>query len=96
MPEASVQPSHGSYLLPHLDHATVADAMHPGILSCDPGATLAEVARMMATHHVHSIVVRSSADDPGNTSPVLGIVSDFAEASPRPGRYNAECQRRPR
>ena len=64
MPEPTVTPSHGSYLLPHLDHATVADAMHPGILSCDADATLEDVARMMSTHHVHSIVVKGSTDDP--------------------------------
>jgi CBS domain-containing protein len=36
---------------------TVADAMHPGILSCEPDATLSEVARMMAAHHVHCLAV---------------------------------------
>lgn len=75
MSEPIVQPSHGSYLLPHLDHATVADAMHPGILTCDAHATLSDVARMMSTHHVHCIVVANSAA--GDESPVLGIVSDF-------------------
>ena len=29
----TIQPSHGSYLMPTLEHATVSDAMHPGILS---------------------------------------------------------------
>ena len=64
MPEPTVTPSHGSYLLPHLDHATVADAMHPGILSCDADATLEDVARMMSTHHVHCVVVKGAGDDP--------------------------------
>jgi CBS domain-containing protein len=76
MPKTSVQPSHGSYLLPHLNHATVADAMHPGILSCDAEATLPDVARVMATHHVHCVVVGGTADGQGEESPVLGIVSD--------------------
>ena len=49
MSEGSVLPSHGSYLLPHFEHATVADAMHPGILSCDADATLTEVAPIMST-----------------------------------------------
>ncbi|MHB1570906.1 MAG: hypothetical protein ACYC0H_17120 [Solirubrobacteraceae bacterium] len=53
----TVQPYHGSYLMPSLEHATVADAMHPGILSCEADAPLIEVARAMATHHVHSIAV---------------------------------------
>ncbi len=78
MTGSDVEPSHGSYLLPHFDHATVADAMHPGILSCDPDATLTDVARMMSTHHVHCIVVvRGSAEgQPGEPLP-WGIISDF-------------------
>lgn len=77
MPATSVLPSHGSYLLPHLDHATAADAMHPGILSCDREATLIEVARMMSTHHVHCIVVRSTVEVAENESPAWGIISDL-------------------
>jgi CBS domain-containing protein len=77
MPESSVLPSHGSYLLPHVDHATVGDAMHPGILSCDKDATLIEVARMMSTHHVHCIVVRSTTHAQENASPSWGIISDI-------------------
>jgi CBS domain-containing protein len=76
MSEGSVLPSQGSYLLPHFEHATVADAMHPGILSCDADATLTEVARIMSTHHVHCIVVRGTPDEAGE-SPVWGIISDF-------------------
>jgi CBS domain-containing protein len=77
MPESSALPSHGSYLLPHFEHATVADAMHPGILSCGAEATLTEVARIMSTHHVHCIVVRGTAEDEADESPVWGIISDF-------------------
>jgi CBS domain-containing protein len=75
--EGSALPSHGSYLLPHFEHATVADAMHPGILSCDVEATLTEVARIMSTHHVHCIVVRGAAEDEADEPPVWGIISDF-------------------
>ena len=32
MPNTTFQP-HGSYLTQSLEHATVSDAMHPGILS---------------------------------------------------------------
>ncbi|MGZ4216232.1 MAG: CBS domain-containing protein [Solirubrobacteraceae bacterium] len=77
MPEPTVTPSHGSYLLPHLDQATVADAMHPGILSCEADATLEDVARMMSTHHVHCVVVKGPADDPAGGSPVWKIISDL-------------------
>jgi CBS domain-containing protein len=77
MSERSVVPSHGSYLLPHFDHATVADAMHPGILSCDADATLTEVARIMSSHHVHCIVVKGIPEDEADASPVWGIISDL-------------------
>jgi CBS domain-containing protein len=77
MSEGSVMPSHGSYLLPHFEHATVADAMHPGILSCDADATLTEVARIMSAHHVHCIVVRGTPEDGAGELPVWGIISDF-------------------
>ena len=40
-----------------LEDALVADAMHPGIVSCDPDTTLAEAARIMTTHRVHSLAV---------------------------------------
>ena len=46
MPETAIQTYHGSYLMPSLEHATVSDAMHPGILSCEPDATATEVARL--------------------------------------------------
>jgi CBS domain-containing protein len=59
------------------EHATVADAMHPGILSCDPEATLTDVARMMSTHHVHCIAVEGGADGERSDTPVWGIISDL-------------------
>lgn len=69
-------PIHGSYLMPTLAHATVADAMHPGILSCPPDAPLTEVARMMASHHVHSVAVVGVSHDHGEKL-VWGIISDL-------------------
>jgi CBS domain-containing protein len=53
----------------------VADAMHRGILICEPDATINEVARMMATHHVHCLaVVGTSHEEPECF--VWGIISD--------------------
>ena len=87
MSEGGVLPSHGSYLLPQFEHATVADAMHPGILSCDAEAPLTEVARMMSTHHVHCIVVTGTGEGDGDDSRVWGVISDFdvLRAGMRPG-----------
>jgi CBS domain-containing protein len=47
----------GSYLTPSFDHARVADAMRPRVLTCDPETLLVTVAQRMASEHVHAIVV---------------------------------------
>ena len=73
----TIQPYHGSYLMPSLEHATVSDAMHPGILSCRPDASATEMARMMATHHVHCIAVSGRSRDPSGESRIWGIISDL-------------------
>ncbi|HTX09185.1 MAG TPA: CBS domain-containing protein [Solirubrobacteraceae bacterium] len=77
MPDTAIPTFHGSYLMPSLRHATVADAMHPGIVSCDPDASLTDVARLMATHHVHSIVVTASSQGVDGGSLVWGLISDL-------------------
>lgn len=41
---------------------TVGDAMTPGILTCLPSTPLRTVARMMARHPVHAIVVLGNDD----------------------------------
>ena len=77
MSATTTYPSHGSYLMPSLEHATVADAMHPGILSCEPDATLTEVARLMATHHIHCIaMIGISHEEPGEKL-VWGLITDL-------------------
>ena len=71
-------PYQGSYLTPSFDDATVADAMHPGVMTCPPEASAVSVARMMATHHVHAIVVEGIGPDAYPPSRrVWGIVSDL-------------------
>jgi len=77
MPTTPIEPSHGSYLMPTLEHATVSDAMHPGILRCEPDVSLTEVARMMATHHVHCIVVIGLVHEQPVESLAWGIISDL-------------------
>lgn len=76
MPGTATKPYHGSYLMPSLEHATVADAMHPGILSCEPDATLTEIARTMATHHVHCLAVMGISHEEPETL-VWGIITDL-------------------
>jgi CBS domain-containing protein len=56
---------------PPFDQATVLDAMRVGVISCSPDATLREVARVMATYRVHSVVISDTQGDRP-----WGIVSD--------------------
>lgn len=58
------------------EHARVADAMHVGVLACPPETPLRAVARMMAHHRVHSLVVLG---DPKlyQDEHLWGIVSDL-------------------
>ena len=67
----------GGYLMPSLRHATVVDAMHPGIVSCPPDASLTDVARLMATHRVHCIAVMGISHDAQNERFVWGLISDL-------------------
>jgi CBS domain-containing protein len=54
--------STGSFRLPRASHARVADAMHPGVVTCSPDTPLRDVARTMATRHIHAVVVSTVPD----------------------------------
>jgi CBS domain-containing protein len=56
--------------------ATVREAMHPGVLTSAPDASLAEVARTMAAHRVHCVAVMG-IDEQRGSHLVWGIVSDL-------------------
>ena len=60
---ARIQPYQGSYLTQSFENATVADAMRTGVLSCPPDVPANTVARMMATNHIHSVVVEGVHED---------------------------------
>ena len=77
MSDTALQAYHGSYLMPSLAEATVADAMHPGILTCDPGTALTDVARLMAVRRVHCVAVMHPPHDRSSEPYVWGIVSDL-------------------
>jgi CBS domain-containing protein len=47
----------GSYRTPSVEHARVSDAMNKAIVSCSPDAGLREMGRLMAGHHIHSLVI---------------------------------------
>lgn len=74
----SIQPYQGSYLTPAFEKATVADVMRPGVMGCPPDAPATMVARMMATHHIHAVVVDGVQGDAlRGERLVWGIVSDL-------------------
>ena len=56
-----------------LHNGTVGEAMTPGVLTCLPVTPLRDVARMMARHRVHAIVVFATDD---RLHP-WGVVSDL-------------------
>jgi CBS domain-containing protein len=53
----------------------VADAMHPGMISCPAETSLHSVARMMATHRVHAVFVHDRSDEPAAVES-WGVVTD--------------------
>ena len=74
----SIQPFQGSYLTPAFEKATVAGVMRPGVMGCPPDAPATMVARMMATHHIHAVVVDGVQGDAlRGEHLVWGIVSDL-------------------
>ena len=48
-----------------LDHVTVAQAMHAGVVAVSPYATARELAALMAEHRIHAVVTAGLAHDPG-------------------------------
>jgi CBS domain-containing protein len=77
MSHTAIRHIHGHDLMPPLRYTTVGDAMHPGIGSCPADATLTEVARLMATHHVHCIAVMGIQRDRQGERSVWGLISDL-------------------
>ena len=71
-----MQPLHGSYLTPVYENARVQDAMRVGLFSCPPETPLRDVARMMATHHVHSVIVTDLGPEASGERP-WSVVSDL-------------------
>jgi CBS domain-containing protein len=60
---------------PSLTRFTVFDAMHPGVVSCPAAVPLRVVARMLASHRIHALIVFAEhrAAEPSEWS----VVSDI-------------------
>src|SRR3954454_19250042 len=54
----------GSDRAPALEHALVEDVMRRGIISCGPDTDLTTLARLMASNHVHAVVVSGTEPSP--------------------------------
>jgi CBS domain-containing protein len=76
----------GSYRTPSVEHARVRDAMNNAIVTCSPDAGLSEMGRLMASHHIHSLVV--SLGDPARWA----LVSDVDIAQAAIGRRDATAE----
>ncbi|HSD81850.1 MAG TPA: CBS domain-containing protein [Solirubrobacteraceae bacterium] len=74
----TIGPDQGSFTVPHLEHAVVADAMRHGVLSCPPEFPATVVARIMATQHVHAVIVEGVRPAGGAAEHLVwGVISDM-------------------
>ena len=71
-----VQPLAHKFSTPPFHEAQVVDVMRMGIISCPPDTTVPEIARIMATYRLHSVLVREQVD-----SQPAGVVTDVALAA---------------
>jgi CBS domain-containing protein len=81
-----------TFSAPPFEQAKVLDAMRLGVVSCPPETPLREVARIMATYRIHSVVV---TDMPEGAP--LGVVADIdvaaaAETPDMPARTAAQTE----
>ena len=76
----------GSYRSPSVEHARVRDAMNEAIVTCSRDAGLREMGRLMASRHIHSLVI--SLGDP----PRWALVSDIALAQSAIDRPDATAE----
>jgi len=73
-----IQPYEGSYRMPAFEKATAADVMRAGVMTCRPDVPAIEIARTMATHHIHAVVIEGvHLDAAHGENLVWGVVSDL-------------------
>lgn len=63
-------------MLPRLDLYRVEDAMHAGLVACDPTATLPVIARIFAEQRIHCVIVNGIERTRAGERLTWGIVSD--------------------
>lgn len=60
-----------------LEEITVAEAMHPGVLTCPLETSLRDVARMMSLYRIHAVVAFGEDSDDAEGPGLWGVVSDL-------------------
>lgn len=60
-----------------LGEIEVAEAMHPGVLTCPLETPLRDVARMMALYRIHAVVAFGEDTDDANGVGLWGVISDL-------------------
>jgi CBS domain-containing protein len=53
------------------------DAMHSPVIACEPDASVADVAAVLASHRVHAVIVEDAARGARGERPRWGVVSDL-------------------
>lgn len=63
------------HAVPAFEHATVADVMRAGLITCQPDTRLQGAAQAMAANHVHALVLLDPASDeaPGSWRVVYDV-----------------------
>jgi CBS domain-containing protein len=87
--------AHGESRPTALHEVRVADAMHAGVVTCAPGTSLQAVARTMAAHRIHAVVVPVGEPEGWGlvsdleliAAAVAGNISTAGEVVSRPGLY---------
>jgi CBS domain-containing protein len=73
----------GSYVMPSFRRARVTDALHPGVITCPSDSSMEDVARIMATNHVHAVIVRGVTTGGGwavvTDRDLLAVAGDAAD-----------------
>lgn len=62
--------------IPRLDLIPVRSVMHRGLVACDPGDSLTEIARLFAEERIHCVVVSGIEHTRHGERLTWGIVSD--------------------
>jgi CBS domain-containing protein len=74
MTELMLEKGHGAR---ELDEISVAEAMHPGVLTCPLETSLRDVARMMSLYRIHAVVAYGEDSDDADGPGLWGVVSDL-------------------